>query len=131
MARVTVEDCITKVPNRFELVMVASQRARAISGGAELTLERDDDKNPVIALREIAEETVKVDDLREAMIAGRQRHVEKDEPEEDNMALLMRRELESMAAGEIPAPPSPPAKPDVEAENAANAANADTAAEEG
>lgn len=128
MARVTVEDCITKVPNRFELVMVASQRARAISGGAELTLERDDDKNPVIALREIAEETVKVDDLREAMIASRQRHVEKDEPEEDNMALLMRRELESMAAGEIPAPPSPPAKPDVEAENAANA---DTAAEEG
>jgi DNA-directed RNA polymerase subunit omega len=73
MARVTVEDCVDKVPNRFELVLLASQRARQISGGAELTIDRDRDKNPVVALREVAEETVKPRDLEEALINSLQR----------------------------------------------------------
>jgi DNA-directed RNA polymerase subunit omega len=73
MARVTVEDCVDKVPNRFELVLLASQRARQISGGAELTIERDRDKNPVVALREIAEVTVKPNDLEESLINSLQR----------------------------------------------------------
>ena len=80
MARVTVEDCVDKVPNRFELVLLASQRARQVSGGAELTIDRDRDKNPVVALREIAEETVKPKQLEEALISGLQRvQVEDDE----------------------------------------------------
>ena len=83
MARVTVEDCVLKVPNRFELVMKAAQRARDISAGAPLTVERDDDKNPVIALREIAEETVGLDELGDALVQGLQKHVEMDEPEDD------------------------------------------------
>ncbi|MHA1599405.1 MAG: DNA-directed RNA polymerase subunit omega [Alphaproteobacteria bacterium] len=83
MARVTVEDCVVRVPNRFDLVMVASQRARDISAGAPLTVERDDDKNPVIALREIADKTVDTDVLHASLIQGLQRHVEIDEPEED------------------------------------------------
>jgi len=83
MARVTVEDCVVRVPNRFDLVMVASQRARDVSAGAPLTVERDDDKNPVIALREIAEKTVDTDVLQASLIQGLQRHVEIDEPEED------------------------------------------------
>ena len=82
MARVTVEDCVVKVPNRFELVLVASQRAREITAGAVLTLDRDDDKNPVVALREIAEETVPIDKLQDSLIRGMQKHVEIDEPEE-------------------------------------------------
>ncbi|WP_417317545.1 DNA-directed RNA polymerase subunit omega [Emcibacter sp.] len=89
MARVTVEDCVDKVPNRFELVLVAAQRARQISSGAPLTVDRDNDKNPVVALREIAEETVKPDDLEEAIIHGMQKHVEVDEPEEDDISLLL------------------------------------------
>ena len=83
MARVTVEDCVLKVPNRFDLVMVAAQRSRDISAGSPLTVERDNDKDPVIALREIAEETVDIDELNEALIRGMQRHVEIDEPEEE------------------------------------------------
>ena len=83
MARVTVEDCVLKVPNRFELVMVAAQRSRDISAGSPLTVERDNDKDPVIALREIAEETVDIDELNDALIRGMQRHVEIDEPEEE------------------------------------------------
>ena len=83
MARVTVEDCILKVPNRFDLVMVAAQRSRDISAGSPLTVERDNDKNPVIALREIAEETVSIEELSDALIQGMQRHVEIDEPEEE------------------------------------------------
>ncbi len=83
MARVTVEDCVLKVPNRFDLVLVASQRSRDISAGAPLTVERDNDKNPVIALREIADETVSVDELSDALIQSMQRHVEIDEPEEE------------------------------------------------
>jgi DNA-directed RNA polymerase subunit omega len=82
MARVTVEDCVLKVPNRFELVLVAAQRAREITAGAQLTLERDDDKNPVVALREIADDTVAVDRLQDSLIRGMQKHVEIDEPEE-------------------------------------------------
>lgn len=89
MARVTVEDCIDKVPNRFELVLLAAQRARQIYSGAELTVERDNDKNPVVSLREIADETLTPDELRENLIESLQKHVEVDEPEEDNMALLM------------------------------------------
>ena len=83
MARVTVEDCVLKIPNRFDLVMLAGQRARDISAGAALTIERDNDKNPVVALREIAEESVPLGDLGEALIRGLQKHVETDEPEED------------------------------------------------
>ena len=83
MARVTVEDCVLKVPNRFDLVMVAAQRSREISAGSPLTVERDNDKNPVIALREIADETVSIEELSDALIQGMQRHVEIDEPEEE------------------------------------------------
>src|SRR5215469_13696411 len=82
MARVTVEDCVVKVPNRFDLVLVAAQRAREITAGAPLTLDRDDDKNPVVALREIADETVVIDRLQDQLIRGMQKHVEIDEPEE-------------------------------------------------
>ncbi len=73
MARVTVEDCVDKIPNRFDLVLLAAQRARQISGGAELTIDRDRDKNPVVALREIAEETVLPDELSEAVVSNLQR----------------------------------------------------------
>ncbi|WP_116131276.1 DNA-directed RNA polymerase subunit omega [Tropicimonas sp. IMCC34043] len=89
MARVTVEDCVDKVPNRFELVMLAAHRAREIGSGAAITLDRDNDKNPVVSLREIAEETQSADDLRERMIESLQTQIEVDEPEEDSMALLM------------------------------------------
>jgi DNA-directed RNA polymerase subunit omega len=84
MARVTVEDCVDKVPNRFDLVLVAAQRARQISGGADLTIDRDRDKNPVVALREIAEMTVKPKDLQEAIVTNLQkvRVDEEDETEE-------------------------------------------------
>lgn len=88
MARITVEDCVLKVPNRFELVLLAAQRAREISSGAPLTVERDNDKNPVVSLREIAEGTVKVEDMTQRLIQNLQKHVEKDEPEEDNPELL-------------------------------------------
>ena len=89
MARVTVEDCVIKIPNRFELVMVAAQRSRDISAGSPLTVERDNDKDPVIALREIAEETVDIDELNDALIRGMQRHVEIDEPEEEQQDFEM------------------------------------------
>ena len=89
MARVTVEDCVDKVPNRFDLVLLAAQRAREISGGSELTVDRDRDKNPVVALREIAEETQLAGDLRERLIESHQTQIEVDEPEEDTMALMM------------------------------------------
>ncbi|MFN3641355.1 MAG: DNA-directed RNA polymerase subunit omega [Gemmobacter sp.] len=97
MARVTVEDCVDKVPNRFELVMLAAHRAREIAAGAPLTVERDNDKNSVVALREIAEETQPADALRERMIAGLQTQIEVDEPEEDKMALLMGAEADRPA----------------------------------
>lgn len=94
MARVTVEDCIVKIPNRFDLVLVAAQRARHISAGSVLTLPRDNDKNPVVALREVADESVDLADLKETLIQGLQKHVEVDEPEDDDFdALGMEREL--------------------------------------
>ncbi|MGB7244929.1 MAG: DNA-directed RNA polymerase subunit omega [Sulfitobacter sp.] len=89
MARVTVEDCVDKVPNRFELVMLAAHRAREISAGSAITINRDNDKNPVVSLREIADETQSADDLRERLIESNQNQIEVDEPEEDAMALLM------------------------------------------
>ena len=89
MARVTVEDCVDKVPNRFELVMLAAHRSRELSSGSELTVDRDKDKNPVVSLREIADETQSADELRERSIESNQTQIEVDEPEEDAMALLM------------------------------------------
>ncbi|HTV71099.1 MAG TPA: DNA-directed RNA polymerase subunit omega [Rhizobiaceae bacterium] len=88
MARVTVEDCIDKVDNRFELVLLASHRARLISQGQQITVDRDNDKNPVVALREIAEETLSPDDLKEDLIHSLQKHVEVDEPEADEKELI-------------------------------------------
>jgi DNA-directed RNA polymerase subunit omega len=88
MARVTVEDCIDKLPNRFELVLLAAHRARTISQGAPLTIERDNDKNPVVALREIADESIDKDDLREEYIHAMQKHVEVDEPEPTEVPLI-------------------------------------------
>jgi len=99
MARVTVEDCVTKVPNRFELVMLAAQRARAVSAGAQLTVERDNDKNPVVALREIADETIDLEDLEESLVRGLQKFVEMDEPEEEAVDLLaIQQEMTGAAA---------------------------------
>ncbi len=89
MARVTVEDCVDKVPNRFDLVMLAAHRARELSSGTQPTVDRDNDKNPVVALREIAEETQSADGLRERMIESHQTQIEVDEPEDDQMSLLM------------------------------------------
>ena len=88
MARVTVEDCIDKVDNRFELVLLASHRARMISSGAQPTVERDNDKNPVVALREIAEQTVQPDDLKEDLIHSLQKYVEVDEPEPEPVPMI-------------------------------------------
>ncbi|KQM35215.1 DNA-directed RNA polymerase subunit omega [Rhizobium sp. Leaf68] len=87
MARVTVEDCIDKVDNRFELVLLASHRARQISQGSQITVDRDNDKNPVVALREIADETLSPDDLKEDLIHSLQKHVEVDEPEPDSVTI--------------------------------------------
>ncbi len=94
MARVTVEDCVTKVPNRFELVLLATQRGRELSSGAQPSLERENDKNAVIALREIAEETIAPEELKQTLISSLQRHVEIDEPEDDSMAILAAAEKE-------------------------------------
>ena len=88
MARVTVEDCIEKVENRFELVLLASHRARLLAAGAPLTIDRDRDKNPVVALREIGDETITADDLKEQLIHSMQKYVEVDEPEAETVPLL-------------------------------------------
>ncbi|MGO9238692.1 MAG: DNA-directed RNA polymerase subunit omega [Methylocella sp.] len=88
MARVTVEDCIDKVENRFELVLIASHRARMIAAGAPITVDRDNDKNPVVALREIAETSLAPDDLKEDFIQSLQKHVEVDEPEAEAVPAL-------------------------------------------
>ncbi|MCH7831429.1 MAG: DNA-directed RNA polymerase subunit omega [Proteobacteria bacterium] len=108
MARVTVEDCVTKIPNRFELVMVASQRARNISAGAELAVERDNDKNPVVALREIAENHVDQKELEEALIKGLQKFVEMDEPEEDEVDLIAIQQELTTGEGEATTDAAPP-----------------------
>lgn len=94
MARVTVEDCVDKVPNRFELVMLAAHRAREIQAGSAVTVDRDNDKNPVVSLREIADETQGAESLRERMIESYQTQIEVDEPEDDQMALLMGGEVD-------------------------------------
>lgn len=88
MARVTVEDCVDKIPNRFDLVLLAAQRAREVSGGAELTIDRDRDKNPVVALREIAETTVRPKELKESVITGLQRILPDDEDDADEIGSL-------------------------------------------
>ncbi|MCC5999529.1 MAG: DNA-directed RNA polymerase subunit omega [Pararhodobacter sp.] len=101
MARVTVEDCVDKVPNRFELVILAAHRAREIASGGPITVERDNDKNPVVALREIAEETQGADALRERLIESMQTQIEVDMPEEDDMALLMGTQADAPAADDM------------------------------
>jgi len=101
MARVTVEDCVDKIPNRFELVMLASHRAREISSGSSITVDRDNDKNPVVALREIADEMQSSDELRERLIESNQTQIEVDEPEEDSMAMLMGGEADEPAEDDI------------------------------
>ncbi|WP_439575320.1 DNA-directed RNA polymerase subunit omega [Phreatobacter sp.] len=88
MARVTVEDCIDKVENRFDLVLVASHRARMLAAGSPITIDRDRDKNPVVALREIADATISPDDLKEDLIHSLQKYVEVDEPEPDTVPLI-------------------------------------------
>jgi len=88
MARVTVEDCIDKVDNRFELVLLAAHRARMISSGAQITIDRDNDKNPVVALREIADETVSPEDLLEDLIHSLQKYTEVDEPEPESVPMI-------------------------------------------
>ncbi|MFD1911485.1 DNA-directed RNA polymerase subunit omega [Halodurantibacterium flavum] len=101
MARVTVEDCVDKVPNRFELVMLAAHRAREIAAGGPLTVDRDNDKNPVVALREIAEETQSAEALRERLIESNQTQIEVDEPEEDQMVMLMGAETDRPAQDDL------------------------------
>ena len=124
MARVTVEDCVVKVPNRFDLVMRAAQRARSISAGAELTVERDNDKNPVVALREIAEESVDVEALASSLIKDQQKHVEMDEPEEDEMDLIaMQQEMSDEIDEAAPKTEISEDVPHVEEEGAEGEAN--------
>ncbi|MFI3241684.1 MAG: DNA-directed RNA polymerase subunit omega [Alphaproteobacteria bacterium] len=97
MARVTVEDCVDKIPNRYELLMVASQRAKDIASGAPLTVSRDNDKNSVVALREIAEETICVEDLQHSLVLGLQKFVEVEEVQEEELEILaVQKELESL-----------------------------------
>ena len=88
MARVTVEDCVDKVPNRFDLVLLAAQRAREISGGSDMTIERDRDKNPVVALREIAEQTIKPKALKESLVQSMQNFLPDEEDEADDIGSL-------------------------------------------
>jgi len=106
MARVTVEDCIDKIPNRYELLMVAAQRARDISAGSPLTLSRDNDKNSVVALREIAEEKVSIEELQRSLVMGLQRFVEVEEPEEEELEILAAEkelsELDEQFSGLLP-----------------------------
>ena len=132
MARVTVEDCVGLVPNRFELVLLAAQRARDIRSGADLTVEKDNDKNAVIALREIADETIDLETLRHELEHGREVDTEIDEPDEDAMAVLAAEAAWAGVTGQTPsveeeaaAPEAEPAEePAIEAE-----AVAETAAE--
>ena len=88
MARVTVEDCVDKIPNRYELLMVAAQRAKDIASGSPLTVERDNDKNSVVALREIADETISIEELQKSLVMGLQKYVEVEEPEEEEMEIV-------------------------------------------
>lgn len=88
MARVTVEDCVDKIPNRYELLMVAAQRARDIGSGSSLTVPRDNDKNTVVSLREIADETICIEELQKSLVIGLQKYVEVEEPEEEELEIL-------------------------------------------
>ena len=96
-----MEDCIEKISNRFDLVMVAARRSRDVASGAEINVERDNDKNPVVALREIADEMQSADELRERLIESNQTQIEIDEPEEDSMAMLMGGETDEPAEDDI------------------------------
>ena len=107
MARVTVEDCVDKIPNRFDLVLLAAQRARQVSGGADLTIERDRDKNPVVALREIAEQTVRPRDLEEAVINNLQKVRIDEEDETDELASLSESAEALRLTAAAPPRPSP------------------------
>ncbi len=144
MARVTVEDCILKIPNRFELVMQASYRAREISSGVPEMVERDNDKNPVIALREIAEDNISFEEVREALISGLQKHRPEEDPEDEADEAEMLTIQSAMAAetgmtigggtAEPPAraAPTKDAEPEnAEAESAEPAPETDTAKEGG
>ncbi len=140
MARVTVEDCVDKVSNRFELVMLAAQRSREVSAGSELTVERDNDKNPVVALREIADETITVEDLQDGLVRSLQKFVEVDEPEDDDALELMAgatmageavEDLQALMGQSAPSRPKP-SEADVDDKSADDAAGADdTEAQEG
>jgi len=101
MARVTVEDCVDKVPNRFELVILAAHRAREIAAGSPITVSRDNDKNPVVSLREIAEETQSATALRERMIESHQTQIEVDLPEDDDMSARMTTEIDRPALDDM------------------------------
>jgi len=101
MARVTVEDCVDKVPNRFELVILAAHRAREIAAGSPITVARDNDKNPVVALREIAEETQSAPALRERLIESHQTQIEVDLPEDDELAQRMTAEVDRPALDDM------------------------------
>jgi DNA-directed RNA polymerase subunit omega len=101
MARVTVGDCVDKVPNRFELVILAAHRAREIAAGSPITVSRDNDKNPVVSLREIAEETQSATSLRERMIESHQTQIEVDLPEDDDMSARMTTEIDRPALDDM------------------------------
>ena len=109
MARVTVEDCIVKIPNRFELVMIAAQRSRELSKGLDLTVERDNDKNPVVALREIADDTVDLDELEESLVRGQQKHIDVDDQADEDDEFLAVEDTFSTSGTET----DPRTKPDV------------------
>ena len=100
MARVTVEDCVDKVENRFELVLLAGHRARMIASGAPLTVDRDNDKNPVVALREIADQTIAPEDLKEDLIHSLQKYVEVDEPEAEPVPMIASSATTASTGGE-------------------------------
>lgn len=133
MARVTVEDCVIKVPNRFDLVMLASQRARDIASGAPETVARDNDKNPVIALREIAEDTVGLPELQEKLVLGLQKEKPQDDLEEDTEALDALKEesaiLATVESLQAAARESKESREEADAEDAAAAAAAQGTAE--
>lgn len=107
MARVTVEDCVDKVTNRFELVLLAAHRARSIATGEQITVDRDNDKNPVVALREVAEETISPDDLKEDLIHSIQKYVEVDEPEQEAAPLLSQHARRPILGQEDPSADAP------------------------
>ena len=126
MARVTVEDCVDKVPNRFELVLLAAHRARSIAAGAPITITRDNDKNPVIALREIADDTLRLGELQEKLILGLQKEKPQDDLEEDTEALDALKEesaiLATVESLQAAARESKESREEADAEDAAAAA---------